>query len=405
MKTMSWKPARTVNLNDPAFIQNKYQYYEWLRREAPVYRGKFGVLRTYLVSRYDDCEFVLKDPRFVRANSNRFLSWVMPSTLKTVMDMMLYKDGEEHRRLRNLVQKAFTPRAIESLHGRIEETCESFLDQIEANHTNTFDLVPTYAYPLPVNIIGGLLGIEDEDMEGFQENIAVILDGLSGMRIIKTILWDFRKTISFIERIIEKKRANPKEDMLTGLIQAEEDGDKLSQKELVSMVVLLVIAGYETTVDLLKCATITLLSHPEQLEQLKANPELMGTAIEEVMRYLGPIQGTEFIHTSEQVTIRDVVIPKGHFVSPLLGSANRDPEAFDDPDTFDITRKPNRHLGFGKGIHYCLGAHLARLEAKIALQALFNRFPNLRLAQPADELPLRNVPLFHRFKEVPLVIS
>lgn len=397
-----WEPKHPVNLNSGDLIQDKYKYYDWLRENAPVYRGKFMFMNSYLISRYEDCEFVLKDPIFARSRGNGSWSWLMPSSLKAITNMMLYKDGKEHRRLRTLVHKAFTPRAITKLDSRIGEICDSFLDDIEASGKDTFDLVPTYAYPLPVKVIGEMLGVPDDDMDDFQKSVNVLLQGLTGFRIIKTILWDLRKTVGFIKKIIAKKRKAPKDDILTALIQAEEGDDRFTEQELVSMVMLLIIAGYETTVDLIKCVTVALLAHPEQLQLLKENPELMDGAIEETLRFLGPVHGTELIYASEEVTIRGVVIPKGHLVTPLLGSANRDPDVFEEPNRFDITRERIRHLGFGKGIHYCLGAPLARLETKIAMRSLFARFPDLALAQPAETLTFQKVPLFHRFEQVPL---
>lgn len=404
-KTEGWTPKQPINMNDNGFLQDKYRHYDWLRQEAPVYRGKLGPLRTYMAVRYEDCETILKDPRFGRDRKGSFWLWFLPKGLKLILSTMIYKDGAEHRRLRNLVHKAFTPRAIERLDGRIEEICNQLLDEVEAQKAPVFDLVPTFAFPLPVTVIGELLGIPEEDMDGFEESVHVLLQGLSGWRLVKTLFWDLGKTVKFIKKIIHNKRKHPGEDILTGLIEAEEGGDRLSEDELVGMVMLLVIAGYETTVDLIKCCVVALLSHPEQLQELKDDPSLMDGAIAEVMRYWGPVHGTELVYAKEEVTLGGVTIPKGHIVTPMLGAANRDPDVFEDPDRFDIKRTPNKHLGFGKGIHYCLGAPLAKLETKIALKVLFSRFPDLHLAKPLEELHFEKVPLFHRFKEVPLSVS
>lgn len=402
--TTNWTPKHPINLGSKVFVEDKYKHYNWLRKEAPVCRGKLGPVNTYLISRYDDCEMVLKDSRFIRSREKSRWMWLLPRGLKLITKTMIYQDDKQHRRLRTLVHKAFTPRAIEGMHGRIEEVCNELLDKMEAENKGTFDLVPTYAFPLPVTIIGEMLGISEEDRVGFKTTINTLLDGLTGWRVIKTLLWDLRKTVAFIEGLIEKKRANPGNDILTGLIQAEEDGDRLTKDELTGMVMLLVIAGYETTVDLIKCAVVALLSHPDQLALLKEDPSLMDGAIEEVLRYYGPVHGTELVYAGEEVTLHGVTIPKGHIVTPLLGSANRDPDVFEDPDRFDIQRESKRHLGFGKGIHYCLGAPLARMETRIALKVLLSRYPNLELVQPAEELKIQQVPLFHRFKEVPLTM-
>ncbi|HAA57052.1 MAG TPA: cytochrome P450 [Myxococcales bacterium] len=397
-----WTPKHPINISAKAFIDDKYKYYDWMRREAPVYRGKFGPFRSYLLCRYEDCDFVLRDPRFIRSRKENKWRWLMPYGIKLITESMIYQDGDEHRRLRNLVQKAFTPKAITKMHDRIEVICNELLDEVEATHDGHFDLVPTYAFPLPVRVIGELLGIEDNDMDSFQKSVDVLLEGLTGIKIVKTLVWDLPKTVSFLKELLKKKRATPADDLLTALIQAEENGDTLTEDELLGMMMILIIAGYETTVDLIKCAVVALLTHPEQLQMLKEDDSLMDGTIEEVLRYWGPVHGTELIYASEDIQVGDVTIPKGHIITPLLGAANRDPDKFEHPEAFDITRTANRHLGFGKGIHYCLGAPLARLEAKIALRILFSRFPQLTLTKPLEELTFKQVPLFHRFKEVPL---
>lgn len=192
---------------------------------------------------------------------------------------------------------------------------------------------------------------------------------------------------------------------VTGLIEAEEDGDRLSEDELVAMVFLLIVAGYETTVHLITNAVQTLLTHPEQLARLRAEPELIESAVEEVLRYNGPVHGTKPEYALEDVTLHGVTIPKGAVVMPLLGAANHDPAVFENPEVFDIARTPNRHLGFGQGIHYCLGAPLARLEARIALKTLFERNPNLRLAVRPEELKLQYIPGWHRHVSLPVVLG
>ncbi|MGB1250957.1 MAG: cytochrome P450, partial [Candidatus Promineifilaceae bacterium] len=214
--------------------------------------------------------------------------------------------------------------------------------------------------------------------------------------------WDMPKAVKFCRELVAKKRSNPKNDILTALIEAEEDGDKLTEDELVAMIFLLIIAGYETTVHLITNAVHTLLMHPEQLERLKAEPTLMGSTVEEVLRFNGPIHGTKMGYPKEDITLHGVTIPKGKPIMPLLGAANHDPSVFENPEVFDIARTPNKHLGFGQGIHYCLGAPLARMETITALRNLLARNPNLSLAIDPDKLEIQNFPGWHRLRSLPV---
>ncbi|MEM7345681.1 MAG: cytochrome P450, partial [Chloroflexota bacterium] len=222
------------------------------------------------------------------------------------------------------------------------------------------------------------------------------------VKLVKTFAWDIPKAVKFCRDLIERKRANPQEDILTGLIQAEEDGDKLSEDELVAMLFLLIVAGYETTVHLITNGVQTLLTHPDQLQRLREDPTLMEIAVEEINRFNGPIQGTKLGYPTEDITLHGVTIPKGKSIMPLLGAANHDPTVFEKPEIFDVGRTPNRHLGFGQGIHYCLGAPLARIETRIALKNLIERNPNLRLAVSPEELKLQKIPGWHRYMNLPV---
>jgi cytochrome P450 len=397
-----------IDISSPAFIQHKYAYYRWLREEAPVYKGKLSIISAYLLSRYDDCVAMLKDPRFVRnrttvsGGKNR-LPIPVPKAIALLAQSMILEDEPEHRRLRNLVHKAFTPRALARLEGRIERLTHELLDAVESQ--GTVDLMQAYALPIPVTVIKELVGIADEDMPRFRSGIRVLSEGFTGWNFLRTIIWDLPATVRFVRELIVRKRANPGDDILTGLIQAEEAGQQLSNDELVSMVMLLILAGYETTIHLITNSVVSLLLHPEQLARLRAEPELAGSAVEEVLRYNGPVQSTKPAYAVEDVTLHGVTIPKGATVMPLIGAANHDPAIFEHPEVFDITRTPNRHLGFGQGIHYCLGAPLARMETRIALTTLLERNPNLRLAVEPQELALQPVPSWHRYAALPVVLT
>lgn len=398
-----------LNLNSKDFIHHRYKYFRWLREEAPVYKGRISFISAYFVSRYDDCVFVLKDPRFVRNRTTATgggsrMPFPMPRYMNLIAKSMIIEDEPEHRRLRNLVHKAFTPRQLARLSDRIEALTHELLDKMEAQ--GTVDLKESYALPIPVTVIREMVGVSDEDMPRFRQGIASLLSGgIAPLKLAKALFWDMRKLTAFVREMIERKRANPADDILTGLIQAEEDGERLTEDELVSMVYLLVVAGYETTVHLITNAVSTLLLHPDQLARLRANPEMIDSAIEEVLRFESPVQSTKPNYAREDVILHGVTIPRGAPVLPLLGAANRDPAVFDDPDLFDIGRTPNRHLGFGQGIHYCLGAPLARLEAKIALTNLLARNPNLRLAVDPSQLKPMALPTLHSYTHLPVVMG
>lgn len=403
------KMKHPINLNNPDFIANRYAYYRWFREEAPVYKGKMSVINTYFVARYDDCVTVLKDPRFVRnrttatGGKNR-MPIPMPKYMSLMAQSMIIEDEPEHRRLRNLVHKAFTPRALSKLEGRIETLTHELLDKAEAQ--GIVDLKKAYALPIPVTVISEMVGVSGEDMSRFRDSMkAVTTGGMSPWNMARMILWDMRKAMGFVRELIQKKHVNPGDDILTGLIQAEDEGQKLTEDELVSMVFLLIVAGYETTVHLITNSVSTLLDHSDQLERLRANLDLMDSAIEEIMRYRGPVQSTKPNYAAEDVSMHGVTIPQGATVMPLLGAGNHDPNVFDNPDLFDIGRTSNRHLGFGMGIHYCLGAPLARIETKIALTNLLGRNPNLRLAVESESLERMRLPTLDSYQSLPVTFG
>ena len=230
----------------------------------------------------------------------------------------------------------------------------------------------------------------------------VVAKGFSGMRLIRTLFVELPPTERFVRNLVREKRDNPGGDILTGLIEAEDDGDTLTEDEIVSMVFLLIIGGYETALHLITNGVLTLLQHPDQLERLRDDPGLINTAVEEILRHRGPIQSTKPGFAAEDITLHGVTIPKGKPIMPLFGAANHDPRAFDAPQEFDIARTPNRHLGFGHGIHFCLGAHLARAEARLALINLLERFPDLRFAVDPAALKMQSLPGWHRYDGLPV---
>ena len=295
---------------------------------------------------------------------------------------MIGSDEPDHKRLRSLVHQAFTRKSMSELSDRIDRLTNNLLNKAEAKSKaeGSVDLKEAYALPIPVTVIQEMVGVSDADMPRFYEGIEAVVKGFSGVRIILTMLWDVPRLSHLLRDMINRKRENPGNDMLTGLIQAEEEGQKLTEDEIVSMVFLIIAAGYQTTVHLITNGVIALLQHPDQLAKLRANPELMDSAVEEILRFTSPVSVTELAYAGEDMEIHGVRIPKGDVVTACIGSANHDPDVFENPDVFDIERSPNKHIGFGSGIHACLGAPLARMEAKIALANLLKRNPNLRFA-------------------------
>ena len=398
---------KPLNFSAPEYIHNKFEVLDRIREERPVHTAKIMVMKVHTVARYDDCTALLKDPRLMRNRTNatggsRF-PFPMPRSLKPLIESMIQEDDPNHRRLRNLVRHAFKPQAIKQIESSIDSYSNELLDELETQ--KSFDLHHDYALKIPVRMIADMLGVERDDMPKFQNTFAVLTKGFSGFQFFRTLFFDLPKTIDFVRLLIEKKRKTPAEDILTGLIFAEEDGDRLTEDELIGMVFLLMVAGYETTVHLICNGVLTLLQNPASLEQLRAQPQLITSAVEEIMRHRGPVQSTKPGYASEDIEICGITIPKGKPIMPLFAAANHDPRVFDNPTRFDIVRTPNHHLGFGHGVHFCLGAHLARAEAQLGINNLVQRLPNLTLAVPENELKLANLPGWHRYETMPLATN
>lgn len=402
------------DLTSKEFASNKYEYYKWMRQEAPVARCKYVTGQAYVISRYEDCVALLNDSRVVRDNRKIDVSSPLvpsfiplPKSSELLLHSMIGSDEPDHKCLRSLVHQAFTRKSMADLSDRIDHLTNNLLDEAEAKSKakGAIDLKEAYALPIPVTVIQEMVGVADEDMPRFYEGIEAVIKGFSGVRIILTMLWDLPRLSSFVRELIDRKRAHPGNDMLTGLIQAEEEGQKLSEDEIVSMVFLIIAAGYQTTVHLITNGVFTLLRHPDQLAKLRANPDLMESAVEEILRFDSPVYVTELAYAGEDMVLHDVSIPKGSVVTACIGAANHDSEVFEHPEVFDIERSPNKHLGFGSGMHACLGAPLARMEAKIALTNLLKRNPNLRLAVDPSEIEVETIPGIHSYKSLPIVLE
>lgn len=373
------------NPMDPEFLDDPYPTYHRLRTEDPVHRSP---LDFWVLTRYDDVQFVLRDPRFAKEPLMAFLAARLGAIPPGVGLSMLDRDPPDHTRLRALVSKAFTPRVVEVLRPRIQQIVDALIDRVES--AGSMDLMEDFAYPLPVIVICEMLGVPVEDRERFKTWGLDIARGLDGILlppdsdVVKRSGESRRALSAYFRDLIAERRASPRADLLSGLIAAEEAGDKLNENELLATCILLLVAGHETTVNLIGNGTLALLRHPEQLRLLREQPGLIASAVEELLRYDGPVQRTARV-PSEDVTIGGRTIGKGELVMPFIGAADRDPAQFPDPDRLDITRADNRHIAFGWGIHFCLGAPLARVEGQLAINTLVRRLPKLALATEKPE--------------------
>jgi cytochrome P450 len=400
-------PPVTFDLASPAFKADPHPIYARLRDDAPVFRSTLGWRRwAWLVARYDEVAALLRDPRFAKdplnAREPRRGSagpWV-PGFLRPLTRNMLDLDAPDHTRLRALVQKAFTPRLVEELRPRIQVIVDELL--AKAQRSGRAELVRDFALPLPLTVIAELLGVPAADQSRFHRWSDRILSGSPGIGALR-LLPAVRALLAYLRRLFAERRAAPRDDLVTALVQAEEAGDRLSEDELLGMVFLLLAAGHETTVNLIGTGVLTLLMHPEQRDRLRREPALIRSAVEELVRFTSPVQVATERYARESVTIAGVPIRRGEMVLGLIGSANRDPSQFTAPDTLDLAREPNRHLGFGLGAHYCLGAPLARLETQVALSSLLERAPNLRLAVRPDELRWRKHVFLRGLRELPVI--
>ena len=382
------------NIASPAFKANPYPFYARLRAEAPVFRVRLPDKQpAWLVTRYDDVAGVLKDERFVKnrdsaltPGQSRKQPWV-PDLFKPLARNMLDLDAPDHTRLRALVHKAFTPRLIEEIRNRIQSLTEDLIDAAERR--GRMDLIRDYALPIPTTIISEMLGVPVSDRHRFHRwSQVIVASAPSGWRMLRAIP-SAMAFLRYIRRLVKARRSSPRDDLVTALVHAEEVGARLDEDELVSMVFLLLIAGHETTVNLIGNGSLALLNHPHQMRRLREDPSIIKPAVEELLRFDGPLATATERYAREDVALGGTTIPRGALVYAVLGSANRDERQFPDPDMLDLTREPNRHLAFGLGIHYCLGAPLARLEGQIAIGTLLRRLPNLRLAIPPGALRWR----------------
>jgi len=387
---------KQVDVTDPTFKANPFPFYAQLRAEAPVFPVKLpnsiSKQRAWLITRYDDVLNALKDERFAKDRRHAMtpeqlkkLPWI-PPMFKPLEHTMLDLDSPDHTRLRALVHKAFTPRLIEQMRDQIQALTNELLERAEPN--GGMDLIADFALPLPLTMIGRILGVPAQDNQRFHRWSKTVVSAGTNTNyfvLIPTIM----RFMGYLKKLVKERRTHPKDDLVTALVQAKEGSDQLSDDEILAMIFLLLIAGHETTVNLIGSGTLALLEHPDQLAKLRSEPALIKTAIEELVRFVCPLEMATERYARE-------------LVMAVIGSANRDANYFDNPDALDITRKNNKHLAFGHGVHFCLGASLARLEGQIAISTLIQRMPNLHLSSASDQLRWRGTFVLRGLEALPV---
>ncbi|MFB7247393.1 cytochrome P450 [Streptomyces populi] len=380
-------PAQQAPIDVAALADDPYTVYAQFRRAGPVHRitGTDG-LPAWLVTGYDDVREALADPRLSLAKRNATPGGYRGMALPPALDAnLLNMDPPDHTRIRRLVSRAFTPRQIEQLREPIQRTADELLDVIAAEERT--DLIVSYAAPLPITVICDLLGVAPADRLDFRSwTDSLVAPDPARPSLAREAIGNM---LSFLSHLIAGKRTAPSDDLLSALIAVRDEEDRLNEDELTSLAFLVLFAGYENTVHLIGNAVLTLLRHPEQSAELRADPTRLSSVVGELARYDGPMPLAVRRFPTEDVSIGGVTVPAGETVLLSLAAAHRDPRRFTDPDRFDIHRDATGHLALGHGIHYCIGAPLARMETEIALSALLGRFPDMALAVAPSELRWR----------------
>ena len=394
------------NIVSPQFKANPFDLMANLRASQPVFRTALpDKTPVWLLTLYEDVAGLLKDERFVKDKRKamtpdqlRKMPWV-PPMFRPLERNMLDLDPPDHTRLRTLVHKAFTPSLVAQMRERIQILSDELLTQVI--HKGKCDLIRDYALPLPMTIITEILGVPTRDRNKFHKWSKAVVSLSSPSPTVRVIpnVWMF---LRYLRKFFNRRRQDPRDDLTSALIKAEEAGERLSSDELLAMVFLLLIAGHETTVNLIGNGMLALFEHPETMNRLRQEPSRIKTAVEELVRYTSPVFMSSERYASEDVTIHGITIPRGEMTLGVIGSANRDEKIFHNPDELDITRDPNKHLSFGHGIHFCLGAPLARLEAEIAINTLLRRIPDLRLSIPANSLRWRSSMILRGLESLPV---
>jgi cytochrome P450 len=375
--------AMQFDPRSPEFRANPYPFYDMLRSFAPIfYWQEWGI---WFLTSYDHCNNLLRDNRLGHGQFPMEIPPAQQPLFEMQNNWMLIKNPPDHTRLRSLVHKAFTPRMVEQLRGTIQTITDDLLDIVQEK--GEMDVIADLAYPLPVTVIAMMLGVPREDhrqFHGWSNALARSLDLTDDPVVYDQAAEATVAFTNYMQTLVAERRSRPQDDLLSALVAVEDAGDKLSPTELLATCTLLLTAGHETTINLIGNGALALLRHPDQKRKLQSEPEHIHTAIEEFLRYDSPVQLTSRM-ALEDVSVDGHTLRQGQQIGFMLGAANHDPEKFSQPHKLDIARRPNPHLAFGGGIHYCLGAPLARLEGQIAFNSLLRRMPNLTLAIEAPE--------------------
>ena len=367
-------------------VQDPFPVFAWLRDHDPVHWSE--TLNSWAVTRYDDVVDVFNRPETFASDRFRKIDERYASqrpAVRAVAEVLgrwlVFRDPPDHDRLRGLLQSSFTPRQLESTRDRVQRTVDALLDRVVAR--GAMDFIRELAFPLPAMIIAGLMGAPEEDLEPIKtwsDRLASYLGGAVDERDnFEEASAGVAALVDYFHALLRERERRPRDDLMSLMLRAEHEGEHLTRDEVVANCVLLLFAGHETTTNLLGNGLYHLLRHPAQAALLRADPSLLHSAVEELLRYDGPVPATVKIAT-ENVPWCGRTIRRGDMVVPFIASANRDPRQFPDPDTLDVRRQPERHLAFAWGIHFCLGAWLARLEARVVLDTVFRRLPDLALA-------------------------
>jgi cytochrome P450 len=403
-------PFESFDVTSAEHKAKAHEVYAGLREKTPLCRVRLPTKEeAYLVLRYADVSAMLKDQRFAKDPANA----LSPSQLKRIPNPpkmfrpltrnMLGMDDPDHARLKKLVQAGFTPRRMEMLAARTEMITEEILSRIDTSQS--FDLVSSFAMPMPITIISELLGVPKKDQAKFARWSHTLLSVNPTSWRMVLALPDILRFLRYLKYLIALKRKSPADDLVSALVQIEAGGDRLSSDELMAMIAILLSAGHETTSNLIANGTLALLQNRNAFEHLREQPELIDTAVEELLRFAGPVETSTFRYAREDIDIAGHIIPHGALVLGVINSANRDERQFPSGNTLDLARSPNRHLTFGEGGHYCVGAALARMEARIAFTAMLMRWPNLRLSRNFTEAEWKPGMVLRGLKRLPLEIN
>lgn len=400
-----------INFEDPIFLANPELTFQKLRNEAPIQKiildDGFPV---WLISRFDDAFEILRDPRFIKSPNNLrvFVDEDLKGKTKRATSTyilrrfhMLASDPPEHTRLRTFAQKAFTPKIIAGMRPRIQQITDELIDKIQIK--NEFDFLDDFAYHLPIIVIAELLGLPIEDRDKLRNWSDILIEVQVTEKNKQSIEECSEAFINYLKDIFALRRKKPEKDLTSSFLKLQQTDENLTEDELYATIFLLIIAGHETTVNLISNGMYALLLHPEQLNILKNKPELIQSAVEEMLRYNGPVLTSTMRLAAEDMYINGINIKKGEGILVLLSSANQDETKFDKSLDFDIKRKNNKHLAFGYGIHFCIGAWLGRLECEIAINSILRRLPNLKLNPKTDSPEWRSSNIIRGLKNFPVV--